>query len=99
MNSETDALLKEILAALKAAKPAREIMSTPEASEYLGCSESFLRELIAVYRIPFSRIPGADGSRGRIVLRRKVLDVWLESKQVNSAADDRRLLDGRRRVA
>jgi len=51
-----------------------------QAAEYLSCSVSLLRKLIAADRIPFRRLPGVDGTeRGAIRFNRKELDLWLLS--------------------
>tara|TARA_R110002167_G_scaffold41776_1_gene127522 strand:- start:2601 stop:2837 length:237 start_codon:yes stop_codon:yes gene_type:complete len=53
--------------------------SVPEASEYIGISQRYLRNLIAERKIPCVRI----GSR--ILLRLVDVDRWLESKLEGAA--------------
>ena len=57
-------------------KPAREIMSVPEAAEYLGQSEYTLREWVRMRKIPFYRVNGA------IKFRKSRLDRWIDRGEV-----------------
>lgn len=88
-------VLQEIADLLRARHAAPEIMGIPEACAYLGLGETFLRELIALYDIPHAVLKG-NKTRGRVVLRKKDLDAFVESQLVNSPDDARRLQDGRR---
>lgn len=92
MTDRAESLLEEIASILRANRPAREIMRVLDAADYLGIKKSHLGNLKATYQIPFSKVGG------RVVFRKKDLDEWLDMNTVRTAEDDRRLLDGRRKL-
>jgi excisionase family DNA binding protein len=55
--------------------PVPEVLKVVEAAKYLKVSKTLLYELIAKKKIPYTRI-----SERRIIIRRKDLDAWLESR-------------------
>jgi excisionase family DNA binding protein len=55
-------------------------LSVPEAAEYIGISERYLRNLITGRKIPCCRID--EKTRSRIVFRLCDIDRWLESKLI-----------------
>lgn len=79
------ALLTEIRDLLKARQPAKEIMNHAECADYLGCGKTFVYNLRAEYKIPFSKV------LGRIFFVKKNIDRWLEDCTVLSAANEVRI--------
>jgi len=81
-------ILLEILAELRRLNgqpaPAREIMSIPQAAEYLGQSEHTLREWVRMRKIPFSKV------NGTIKFRKSKLDRWLDRNEI--AVNEQHLL-------
>jgi excisionase family DNA binding protein len=74
-------ILEQILTELRRlndakASPSREIMSIPQAAEYLGQSESTLRDWVRLRKIPFSKVNGA------IKFRKSKLDRWIDRNEV-----------------
>jgi excisionase family DNA binding protein len=88
-------LLQEVVDLLRARHPANEVMGIEEAAAYLDVGETFLRELIALYKIPHAVLKGKK-SRGRIVLRRVDLDAFVASQLVHAPQDAQKQQDGRR---
>ena len=78
--TDTQQLLQDILRVLRnldeKAKPVREILSIPQAAEYLGQSEHTLREWVRLRRIPFYKV------NGTIKFRRSRLDKWINRTEV-----------------
>jgi len=91
-------LLQEIADLLRTHHVAKDVMDVGEAAAYLSIGETFLRDLISLYRIPFAPLKG-KGGRGRVVLRKTDLDKFLDSQVVLGPQDAMRLNDGRRRLA
>jgi len=50
-------------------------LNVRETAEYLRCSVSLVRRLVAENQIPYRRIP--DGKLSKILFNRKQLDLWL----------------------
>ena len=57
----------------------REIMSIPQAAEYLGLSVYTLREWVRMGKVPFSRI------NKTVRLRKSKLDKWLERNEISQS--------------
>lgn len=87
-------LLQEIADLLRANRPANEIMGIEEAAAYMNMGETFLRELIGLYRIPHAPVKGKK-RRGRILLRKKDLDDFINSRIVHNPQEARKIQDGR----
>ena len=77
---ETHHLLEQILAELRCrhdgANPVREIMSLPEAAEYLRQSEYTVREWTRLRKVPFHKV------NGNIKFRKSRLDRWIDRNEV-----------------
>jgi excisionase family DNA binding protein len=75
-------LLAEILKELRRsndsqrAERTREILSLPEAANYLGQSEFTIRGWVRMRKIPFSKVNGA------IKFRRSKLDRWIDRNEI-----------------
>jgi excisionase family DNA binding protein len=59
-------------------------LSIPEACDRIGVGETTLRAMMSDGRLPFSRIVGATGSRGRVIIKVADVDALLDSTRVQS---------------
>ena len=60
----------------RAAERPREIMSIPQAAEYLGMAEGTLRDWIRMRRVPFCKI------NGTIRFRKSKFDRWIDLHEI-----------------
>jgi len=61
-------------------KPQPEVLTPPEAAEFLRISKATLYRLLAVGRLPFVRLSG-HGLRGALRFRREALIKWMEREE------------------
>ena len=61
-------------------------LTSPEAAEYLGLSESTMRKLRVSGRGP-AFIKSSDTARGRVRYLRTTLDAWLETRARKSTSE------------
>jgi len=66
-------------------------MSVRQVAKYLSISESSVRTLISTGKIPYRRLPTAEG--GAIRFNRKQIDFWLLSGQTKPKARTRQTFE------
>lgn len=76
----TPHLLEQILIELRLlngkTSPVREILSIPQAAEYLGQSEHTIREWVRRRKIPHYKVNGA------VKFRKSRLDKWINTNEI-----------------
>ena len=69
-------LISEVRLLREQTKPTREIMSVPQAAEYLGQTEGTLRQWVRKRKVPFYKVNGS------IKFRKSKLDRWIDRGEV-----------------
>ena len=69
-------LISEVKLLREQTKPTREIMSVPQAAEYLGQTELTLRDWVRKRKVPFYKVNGS------IKFRKSKLDRWIDRGEV-----------------
>jgi len=77
LSEQLSQVITELRLLREQTKPTREVMSVPEAAEYLGQKELTLRDWVRKRKVPFYKVNGS------IKFRKTKLDKWIDRNEIS----------------